>query len=305
MYKHGDPIDLVYTWVDGSRPDYIELYSQYAQKDADLNPERYRDIYSLLKYSMRSVEKFVPWVRKIYVVTARPQVPEWLDTSNERVQVVHHDEIFDDPDYLPTFNYNVIESHIHNIPGLSRYFLYLNDDHLFGAKMELNDFFTPEGKVRVFGTLLGENLKYRIFEAKYDYIPLGFVEHTPSLIDKEAWGAMLQTEPEKVHATRSNKFREPADVCMEKLYRRYMLSNKSEESKAIMFWQLTKKSIFHKITNDHDGQLRKISTIEKKRPKFICLNDDQRLNPNPKVIDRVKTFLNDYYPEPSQFEKTS
>lgn len=302
MYKNGDPIDLVYTWVDGTRPDYIELYSQYAEKDADLNPERYRDTYELLKYSVRSVEKFVPWIRNIYIVTARPQIPKWLDTTNPRIKVVHHDEIFE-PEYLPTFNYNVIESHMHKIPGLSRYFLYLNDDHIFGSLMETTDFFTEEGKVRVFGTLFGENLRYRIYEHKYDYIPIGFVEHTPSLIDKESWGAMQEEEKDKVHATRMNKFREGEDICMEKLYRRYRLSHMKKESKALKFWEVSRKSAFHKITNNFEKQETQLTEIETKRPKFICLNDDQRLDPNLKVVARVQRFLEAYFPEPSQFEK--
>ena len=273
MYKKGDPVDLVYTWVDGTRPDYIELYSQYASKNADLNPERYRDIYALLKYSMRSVEMFAPWIRNIYVFTARPQIPEWLNTDNPRVKVIHHDEVFEKSDYLPTFNYNVIESHMHRLPGLSRYFVYMNDDHLYGSQMTTEDFFTRDGKVIVFGTLFGENLKYRIYEAKYDFVPIGFVEHTPSLIDRDAWGAMLDMEKQKVHATRLNKFRDGSDICMEKLYRRYMLSQKRNESHAIKFWQLTRKSVFHKITNHLPSQIKQLDKIAEKKPKFICMND--------------------------------
>ena len=36
-----------------------------------------------LKYSLRSLEKYAPWVRHVYVVT-NGQIPSWLDMENSR-----------------------------------------------------------------------------------------------------------------------------------------------------------------------------------------------------------------------------
>lgn len=47
---------------------------------------RYRD-NNELKYSLRSLVKYAPWVRRIFIVTA-DQVPSWLDLSDDRVQIV-------------------------------------------------------------------------------------------------------------------------------------------------------------------------------------------------------------------------
>lgn len=137
------PIDLVYTWVDGGDADYQALARRYAREKTDLNPERYRDEYSLLKYSLRSVARFLPWYRRIHIVTCRPQVPDWLNTAHPDIRIVHHDQIFDTK-YLPTFNSNTIESFLHRIPGLSDCFLYVNDDHLFGRKTLKSDFITRQ-----------------------------------------------------------------------------------------------------------------------------------------------------------------
>ena len=160
-------IDIVYTWVNGDDLDYLKIYNQYAATPKDLNPERIRDIYQLLRYSLRSVEKFSPWVNHIYLVTMRPQMPEWLQRDHPKITVVHHDEIFDQED-IPTFNYNVIESYLHRIPGLSDQFIYLNDDFLFGNVVSPEDFFTTDGKVIIHGTLFGENLRWRIYNKKND-----------------------------------------------------------------------------------------------------------------------------------------
>ena len=39
------------------------------------------------------------------------------------------------------------------------------------------------------------------------------------------------------------------------------------------------------------------------RPKFYCLNDDQGKDPDTWVCDRVREFLDAYYPEASEFER--
>ncbi len=98
-----EPIDVVYTWVDGSTPGYAELLQQHARRAIDLNPNRFRNNLDILKYSLRSLQTHAPWIRKVYVVTTRPQVPHWLDTSAHGLTLLHHEEVFDLED-LPTFN---------------------------------------------------------------------------------------------------------------------------------------------------------------------------------------------------------
>lgn len=293
-------VDLVYTWVDGSDAAHIQRWTSYADNPGDVNPERYRDPYQLLKYSLRSAEQHLSWYRNLYIVTARPQVPEWLDLSNPRVKMVHHDEIIDE-DLLPTFNPNCIESFLHKIPGLAEHFLYINDDFLFGRQTNLEDFM-PKGKYRVFNTLSGENLSWRIYDGKNDIIGLGIIEHTPLFIKKEFWQEMTELFPEKQRATRAHKFRQPEDLMTYKLYRYYMLSRQRSISRAISLPELLQINTFHKITNKLTDQQRAFGKLEAKRPKFYCLNDDQRDNPNPEVVELVRDFLKRNYLEKSQFE---
>ncbi|MFD0331960.1 hypothetical protein ACFQZC_36840 [Streptacidiphilus monticola] len=84
-----------------------------------------------MRYSLRSIHQYAPWVRRIHLVTAG-QRPVWLNTDHPDIRVVDHREIFSDPDALPTFNSHAIESQLHHIDGLAEHFLYLNDDVLFG-----------------------------------------------------------------------------------------------------------------------------------------------------------------------------
>ena len=148
MSEHIDneAIDLVYTWVDDSFPGYREQLLSYSNNSHDRNPNRTRDNLELLRYSLRSTEQYLPWVRNIYIVSCRPQIPEWLNTMADNITIVHHDEIMDEH-HLPTFNSFAIVSCIHRIPGLSRYFLYVEDDMLFGRALSKKDFFDADGNI--------------------------------------------------------------------------------------------------------------------------------------------------------------
>lgn len=301
-YDRSVPIDIVYTWVDGNSPSYRDLCTRYAERAGDLNPERYRDQYAILKYSLRSLERYVSWHGTIYIVTQRPQRPDWLDTSHRQIRIIHHDEIID-PVYLPTFNSNVIESCVHRVPGLSDYFLYMNDDFLFGRETFPGDFITDDGRIKIMGTIMGERLRFRIYDTRWNIFSYGFVEHSPLLIWKEAWESMVREWKEQIHRTRLNRFRTDCDLAMDKLYRYYMLSKRRPCSRAIPFWDALKYHRFHKITNNRERQQRGLGWLKEMKPKFYCLNDDQRNRPDGDVAALVKNFLEERYPAPSSFEK--
>src|SRR5262245_58109530 len=133
---HSPPVDVVYTWVDDTWPGYRALLTQHARTPRhDLNPNRTRDNLELLKYSLRSLQRYVGWIRNVFVVTARPQVPVWLDLDAPGLTVIHHDQFFAHNEDLPTFNSFAIVCNLHRITGLSRHFLYVEDDHLFGQRV--------------------------------------------------------------------------------------------------------------------------------------------------------------------------
>lgn len=299
--KNIGPIDIVFTWVNGDEPGYIELCKSYADNPKDINPERYRDIYEMLRFSLRSIEKYLNWCRNIYIITARPQVPKWLDTSNPRVKVVHHDEIID-PKYLPTFNYNVIESYQHKINGLSEYFISLNDDFLFGNVVYVSDFVDPQNRMTIFNTIMGENFRFRIYEQKKNLFNMGKIEHNPVFYKKSYVEELQKIYKDEFHKTRSSKFRNNENVTMQKIFRKHMLAAHRTESRPIWFFDLIKIHTFHKITNNLSVQEKAFEKLRIKKPKFYCLNDDQRDNPNPEVTNLVKNYLIDAYPDKSEFE---
>ena len=79
------------------------------------------------------------FIRKVHlVVSHESQVPEWI--NRDEVHVVLHKDIIP-AEYLPTFNCNPIEMHLHRIEGLDEEFLYFNDDLFPLRKCEPTEFF--------------------------------------------------------------------------------------------------------------------------------------------------------------------
>ena len=172
-------IDVVYTFVNGTDEEWLATKNHYysqlvdeimksesdiyihnihdnnnnniAKEDIDKdikknnNENRYRE-HDELRYSIRSVLKYAPWVNKIHIVISNNnqkehQVPMWLNTSHPKINIVTHSDIFEDKSYLPTFNTNAIESQLDNIPGLADNYLYINDDMFLGNNVTQYDFF--------------------------------------------------------------------------------------------------------------------------------------------------------------------
>src|SRR5690606_36539938 len=103
-------IDLVYLWVDGSDPIWLEKKNKFSGVVEDLSEENNKGRYisnDELKYSLRSVEKNIPWINKIYIVTDS-QCPKWLNTDHPIIQIVDHKDIIPE-EALPCFNSSVIE----------------------------------------------------------------------------------------------------------------------------------------------------------------------------------------------------
>jgi len=148
------PIDLVYLWIDGSGAEFRKTKAKYLRA-AGMDDSKYVDATkdqifrnnNELKYSLRSVEKYAPWINHIYIVTGFGQVPKWLDTNNPRVTIVPQESILPH-DASPVFNSCAIEASLANIPDLAEHFVLANDDMFFNAPTSWNYFFDANGRAK-------------------------------------------------------------------------------------------------------------------------------------------------------------
>ena len=132
-------IDFIIYWVDGNDKKWQEkrnLYSPTKTQDAGVN--RYRD-WENLKYLFRGIEKFAPWVHKVYFVSDN-QIPEWLNVQCPKLKIIDHKDYMPQ-EYLPTFNSRPIELNFHRIRGLSEQFVVFNDDFFITNYVKPTDFF--------------------------------------------------------------------------------------------------------------------------------------------------------------------
>ncbi|MCV3314525.1 stealth family protein [Pediococcus ethanolidurans] len=134
-------IDFVITWVDDTDSKWQEERRKYTPKNklsSDNRSARFRDL-GTLKYVFRSIDKYAPWVNKVFLVT-EGHLPKWLNKESPKLVTVRHDE-FIPKKYLPTFNSNTIELNIHRIKDLSDNFVLFNDDMILNGLLKPSDFF--------------------------------------------------------------------------------------------------------------------------------------------------------------------
>jgi hypothetical protein len=280
------PLDVVYTWVDSSDPAWREAHAKYSQDgvtenlSAD-NDERYVD-RDELRYSLRSVWMFLPFVRHIYLVTA-DQRPAWLG-EHPKISIVSHREIFPSPSMLPTFNSHAIEACLHNIPDLSENFLYFNDDVFIGRELEEADLFTISGlaKVRLSPSAFiygGVPPRGAIPTDWAAYNSVGLVErdfsltfnrrlqHVPHPLKRSVLREIEQRYPDEIDRTRSARFRSTSDVAVPSMLAQYygIATHRAVE------WPHVSTEYVYLNTGRLDSR-QKYGTIMARRPKFFCLN---------------------------------
>ena len=134
-------ISFVYTWVDGSDIDLSHLKSKY--NGGYLNVDSRDRSADELRYSLRSLKKYLPWHNGTIFIVTDNQIPEWLNIENSKIKIIYHEDII--PKHInPTFDSSTIECFLDKIPGIGEIFIYLNDDFFFNNFVHPSFFFSSE-----------------------------------------------------------------------------------------------------------------------------------------------------------------
>ncbi|WP_017557465.1 stealth family protein [Nocardiopsis baichengensis] len=310
------PIDAVYTWVDGDDPDLAAKRVHHRGEASDIaahgaGASRYTS-RDELKYSLRSLHAYAPFIRHVYIVTDG-QTPDWLDTSADRVTVVDHRDIFTDPDALPVFNSHAIETQLHHITGLSERYLYLNDDVFFGRPAAAEDFFHASGIAKVapspfqFGlgephpdepapNSAGKNVR-TLLEAEHGRFITHKFKHVPHPQNREVMGELEKTFAASVQATAASRFRSTGDIAMTATLHHHhaLLTGRAVPGEHRLRY-------VDVAADDAEDRLHELRT--ERAHDFFCLNDVDTPPERREEVDRtVRRFLEDYFPFPSPWEK--
>tara|TARA_B110000971_G_scaffold218116_1_gene256289 strand:+ start:13481 stop:14437 length:957 start_codon:yes stop_codon:yes gene_type:complete len=285
-------IDVVYTWKGEDRSNDIRL---------GYNDE--------LKYSLRSIFKFAPWVHKIFILMNPPKkMPSWIKKMNDKIEIIDHFDTFPNKSYLPNTNSNAIETTVPNIKGLSEHFIYFNDDIFLGRKSKYTDFFTPDGKAYIHysaKTTIPNANKMLKFPPNNNMM----YQHIPMPRLKSINLEFNEKYADYIHWIRKTKKRngEGFDICKK---------NNLESPCQQIHYPIAKymyakqKAVLsndnyrtYYISNYGDFLNAKLDNIRKLKPLFFCINDTET-NPTRRIRMRkqVLKFFKEYYPDTPPFE---
>jgi len=307
-------IDLVFSWVDGSSLDWqrarAKKMAAYVVGEGDDSEARFRQLDEL-KYALRSVNLFAPWVRKIYIVTDSPR-PEWL-LDQDRVTIVRNAEFFSDTSVLPIHNSMAVESQLQHIPGISEHFIYSNDDMFFGRPVGPEMFYTAGGvssfiqsvlRVGVGGSRAERSgfensarVNRELLRKRFGAVIVRHLEHAPTPVRKSVLLEMEKEFADDFARTRASAFRSMTDISVtNSLYHYYALRT----GRAYLN---TTAKVSYVDTTARAGLTAMNDLLKKRDQDFFCLNDGSF----PEVTaehraEAVRSFLDRYFPIPAPWE---
>lgn len=339
------PIDLVYLWCDGNDPEFIQKKATCLKNkgvqltEQSVSDSRFLDNDELL-YSLRSVEKYLPFVRYVYIVTDN-QTPSWLNLSHPKIKLISHHQIIPEQ-YLPCFNSQVLESFLHKIPNLSEHFLYANDDMFFAKPLTPNFFFDKKGNpiVRVMKKHYPKTIEklQQLSQASHESLYVQSLEYSNYLV-AQAFGKISFYKPHhNADAYRKSYIQEtitlfepefnklyPCQFRQENMIQRIVFSftdllKNRASLRIVPRFKKTQFGIFPRFISNHffkydsivfpinaalikKGKLLDVIVEKAQRQHFamFCLNDSEDALPTHRQA--IKKALNKIYPKKSSFEK--
>lgn len=329
---NNEKIDFVVTWVNGNDPEWLASKNDFlTEEEKKLNQDaRYRE-WDIFQYWFRSIEKYSPWVNKIFLIT-EGHLPEWLEVENEKLVIINHSDYIPS-EFLPTFNSNVIELMIPKIEELSNNFVLFNDDVFLNSEVIPKDFFyngIPKDigilnpiipKQNSIDNIILNNMhiinskfskkevlkKYRskFYSRKYKKLLIknfllapwqeftGFYDpHVAVSYNKSLLLDIHKESASSIEKTLRNKFRTNADIS-HWLYRYWQLCLGNFEPRSVDFG-------IHLNLNDINFTIK---CLNNKKYKMLCLNDSEKIEEYERKRDVLHEHLDKKFPKKSTFEK--
>ncbi len=323
--SENDKIDIVYLWVNSNDEKWLKRKIEFSQDKLNDAPQingkcRFSD-NGELKYSLRSLEKYAPWINNIYIVTDE-QVPNWLNTNHKKINMVFHKDLLP-KEVQPCYCSETIEYYIDQIKGLSEYFLYSNDDMFFANFVTPEDFFKRD-KYPIFrfnNKLKTKDINNNTYtkclyksqltiKNKYG---VTYQNHSHHNIDAYRKSILTECKNELKTELKENAtahFRNNM-LLQRAIYAYYACATKQGHFKKISkidhslpiitraWYFITKKyqkdSIY--IALEKRNYYEQIALYN---PKLFCINDTAETTDADR--NAIENFLNSYFPEKSSFE---
>jgi hypothetical protein len=237
--------------------------------------QRYRD-NGELKYSLRSVWRFAPWIRRIHIL-GEGDPPEWLRIGG-KISWVDSIALMKSCGQEPQPNSETQRLYMTAVPGLSEKFICSDDDSFFGDETSERDFYA-DGDVPIHPEALYLHGSHAPTAWTKTLFELGLKRLPPDFVDSVRFGGVSRTDP--IPSIRL-LLREAGLV----------VSSSRRNARAWL-----------RDTNVDDYR-RVLQTILEKRPQTYCLNDDWSTDPSEYSgqMTVLQSFFETMYPERAPWE---
>ena len=308
------PVDAVYLWVDDADPAWRARRQQALHAlglDAghdSIADARFRQ-HDELKYSLRSLSQFAPWIRHIHLVTDG-QRPPWLNTDSPRISVVDHRELFGDRGRLPTYNSHALSAMLHHLPGLADHYLYLNDDFFLGRRTGAEMWFDGNGLPRFYNTATtadpaelpapsvlarARNHTFDLVEELTGRVRRRNLQHGPYAFSRSVLVELERRIPAEFERTWASQVRSETDFVIERL-----------ASQVAHAWgqAVDSRGVRYRYYNVglHETQPMMAGDLSFRWADTFCINDADGPVPPADRGPILRNFLDAYFPNPSEFE---
>ena len=274
-------VDMVFTYVNGYDPEFIKMKNSYLNtQNKQYNPDIRSKGLNEIIYSVNSVIKFIPWIRKIFIVTNNqiPPIDKQLISSG-KVIIIDQNSIVE-PQYLPTFNSDVIESYLHNIPDLSEIFLYNNDDMIHLNRIDRKDIYEIKNNKILLKIRNNYNKNRPVYANEYsqrlNYTKNLFLDIEPNLflinnhhtkiLRKSTMKYIEERFTKLLNKMRVNRVR--GNGYIQYLFFLLNIDNLLHKNIIINY----SKDVMEKHFLNKKGNYLLFNDVLKKRPKFVCFN---------------------------------
>ncbi|HLP04784.1 MAG TPA: Stealth CR1 domain-containing protein [Paludibacter sp.] len=317
------PVDVVISWVDGNDPAHKKKIQPFlnpqARKSQDIaGPTRYNSVGEIF-YSVASIFRFAPFVRKIFIIADEqdPGLDDFISKnfpeSKIQIEIVDHAVLFRGYEHvLPVFNSRAIETCTYRIPGLSENYVYLNDDFFLVRPVGYDDWFRGD-RIVAYGqwrSILLDRLLWLVKPMKNGHKPVGFkdsmitsarkldrkwryfhLEHMPHPLKKSVLEHFYTARPDLFESNISHKFRSSKQFNTQALY--YMLMF---EAKSAILASCKNVFLYMKPVRRGDKYVTRKLNAYKDNPglKFCCIGSlDQATDRDRKaLLDWLQQILN-------------
>ncbi|MCX4748581.1 Stealth CR1 domain-containing protein [Kitasatospora sp. NBC_01287] len=308
------PIDAVITWVDDGDPVWrgrraAVLAGLPVPPATGTGDERFHN-RDELRYCLRSIAMYAPWIRHVFLVTDGQQ-PDWLMAEHPDLTLVPHRELFADPSVLPVFNSRAIESQLHRIPNLAEHFLYFNDDMFLGRPVRPEQFFQGNGaplvnldsRVIPPGPVAADEDEYvagqkntrALIRREFGRDTTHTLSHVPYPLTRTLLTESTEVFAAELSSTARSVFRSRSDVAPITL----------AVSRGYLTGRVAWGRIGHRYVDvDRQAALEQLPGLVRDRGiESFCLNDGALDHVPRQEQDRLVTlFLQDFFPVAGPFE---